>query len=746
MTRRVLFSTLVLLVALTGIVQARSEDPPAPASALSYVALPTRDDGAAEVTMPAAVTPDPLVQLMIDQVDSSTVYSYTGDLSGEWPVVVGGAPYTIATRHTYSGEPLQKATQFTGEHLESLGLDVEYHTWNASYPPNVIGVLTGTLNPNDVFIICAHLDDMPPGPLAPGADDNASGSVAVLVAADILTQYQWGCTLRFALWTGEEQGLLGSAAYALRASHHGENIVGVLNLDMIGYNTIGSSPDIDLHADSDTPGTLELAQLFADVVETYDLDLIPQIVPNGTGASDHASFWEHGYAAILGIEDFGDFNPYYHTTNDLLANMDMDYYTDFVKASVGTLAHMSDCLIPSGTGYLDGYVTAASGGTPIVSATVAMNDEAGHTFFATTAASGYYTRTLLTGTYTVTAAAYNYLPATVTDVVVLSDTVTTQNLALETAPTYVVSGTVTEAGTGTPLWAQLEFQGSPVTVWTDPGTGFYQATLSQGAYTMRVTAFAYRPQERPVVLNHDQTQDFALLPLPCILLVDDDNDSPDVLGYYTATLDSLGYDYDVLNIGAGDGPTLAEMAGYSIVMWFSGTKYGGSAGPNAIDEANLSAYLDGGGHLFLSSQDYLYDMGLTAFGQNYLGIASYTDDAGDADTKHGVAGDPIGGDLGPYPLSYPSGFSDYGDVVNAGAGASTAFRSSLSGGNSLDVDKDGGDWRTVFFGTSWVPIYNNDAAHGEQVLQRIISWFGGCECKPVITPQCVYLPLVLRNP
>ncbi len=686
-----------------------------------------------EGVIPTSVTPDPLIQQMMNQVDQATVYNYTGGLSGEWPVNIGGSPYTIVTRHTNSGTPIQKATQFVGEHLAGLGLDVEYHQWGGATYPNVIGELTGLINPDDIFIIGAHLDDMPSGGLAPGADDNASGSVATLIAADILSQYQWGCTLRFAFWTGEEQGLLGSHAYAQRAYNDGENIVGYLNLDMIAWNTGGSSPDIDLHASSSLPPTLALAQLFADVVDAYDLNLIPEIKPNGTGASDHASFWDYGYTAILGIEDMSDFNPYYHTVNDDMDNFqDWPYYVEFVKAAIGTYAHMSGCLIPSGIGALDGHVTAAGSGAPIAGATVTAEDEAGHSFPATTDPGGYYTRTLLAGTYTVTAEAYGYLPATVGSVVVTTDTVTTQDFALQTAPSFLVSGTVSEQGTGTPLFAQVQFQGSPLVVWTDPATGLYQATLPQGSYTMRVSAYGHRSQERPIVVDHNQIQDFALEPLPCILLVDDDNNAPDTRPYFTAALDALGYDYDVFDVGggSGNGPDLAGLQGYSIVIWFSGDKFGGSAGPSGTDETNLAAYLDGGGRLFLSSQDYLYDFGLTGFGQTYLGIGSYTNDSGDASTKYGVAGDPIGDGLGPYPLSYPSGFSDYGDIVNAGAGASVAFRSSAAGGNNLDVDKASGAWKTVFFGTDWVPIANANAANGREVLQRIIEWFGGCECTP----------------
>ncbi len=288
---------------------------------------------------------DPAVQAMMNQVTTETVYLTNGGVSGEWPVIISGDPYTIVSRYTYSGEPIQKATEYVGEYLADLGMDVQYHQWSGSGYPNVIGEITGLTNPDEIYILSAHLDDMPPGPVAPGADDNGSGTAALLIAAEILSQQQWGCTLRFGLWTGEEQGLLGSYYYAQQAYANGDNIAGVLNLDMVGWNTPNSSPDIELHADSSLPGTIELAQLFADVVDVYDLDLIPEIVPNGIGASDHASFWDFGYDAILGIEDLDDFNPYYHTVNDQLQYLDIDYYTEFVRAGLGSFVHMNDCRI-----------------------------------------------------------------------------------------------------------------------------------------------------------------------------------------------------------------------------------------------------------------------------------------------------------------------------------------------------------------------------------------------------------------
>ncbi|MBN1953799.1 MAG: PKD domain-containing protein [Anaerolineae bacterium] len=229
----------------------------------------------------------------------------------------------------------------------------------------------------------------------------------------------------------------------------------------------------------------------------------------------------------------------------------------------------------------------------------------------------------------------------------------------------------------------------------------------------------------------------------CILLVDDDDDDPDARPYYEAALRSLGYSYDVFDVGGGggDGPALAELWDYPMLIWFSGDKWSdvGEAGPNPADEIALAAYLDGGGRLFLSSQSYLYDFGLTPFGQEYFGISSYVLGAGNAGAKSGVWGDPVGGGLGPYPLTYPSGFVDHGDIVHPDETASVAFKSEA--GNELDIDKDGGVWRTVFFGTSWVPVAVEDPASGQEVLERIVDWFGGCSCAPVTSTLIAWQPL-----
>ncbi len=412
------------------------------ASAGAFLALITLEPKQFEpvqprVSIPASATYDPLIHTMMEQVDGETARQYLGDLSGEWPVDIGGEMETIASRHTANTASLDQAIRYVSEHFEALGLDVTDQRWTQGdySSENVIAEIAGQGRPNDIFMISAHLDDMPGGDVAPGADDNGSGSVGVLIAADILSQYDWDCTLRFALWTGEEQGLLGSSAYAQAAKAADEDILGVINLDMISWNAPHSEPIIEAHYHSDLPQTENLAHLFADVISTYRLGLTPVVLGSNIPYSDHAAFWDHGYTAMLGIEDswYGDttdFNPYYHTTDDLVDHVDQAYFVDMIKAAVGTTAHMGGCLIPGDTSLLHGTVSAVLGGVPLPDATVTMTATTGHVYHASTAATGVFSRTLPSGLYDISVDAEGYLPGVVTGVSLDADALVTQDFAL----------------------------------------------------------------------------------------------------------------------------------------------------------------------------------------------------------------------------------------------------------------------------------------------------------------------------
>lgn len=256
---------------------------------------------------------------MISQVDANTVYTLTGQLAGNWQTTIGGSPYTFTTRHSANSIAIGKATQFAYEYFQTHGLSTEYYTWSKcglSNMRNVISELPGNLLASQIILITAHIDDMPSSGAAPGADDNASGVVGVFTAADILSQYEFERTLRFVIFTGEEQGLCGSKAYADWVKLNNENIVAVLNLDMIAWDGIDGS-QVNLHTRIPThplyAQDLSIANIFMGVVEYYGLSahLSPKVLADGENASDHSPFWNKDYPGILAIEDdYDDFNPY----------------------------------------------------------------------------------------------------------------------------------------------------------------------------------------------------------------------------------------------------------------------------------------------------------------------------------------------------------------------------------------------------------------------------------------------------
>ena len=276
----------------------------------------------------------PVVQSIIDRTNIDSLMQFVKELSGEVQTIIGGSPYTILSRN--KNQPgNDKAADYIKQKLQSYGLTA-YDQWWTGSERNVYAVQPGTLYPNKQYIICAHYDDMPSGTLAPGADDNASGTAAVLEAARILSQYVSDYTIIYALWDEEEQGLVGSYDYAAQASSNGDSIMGVINLDMISWDSNNNNV-ADIHTRS-VGTSIYLKDKMVEVNNVYALGLVMDIQNPGQTYSDHASFWTFNYGAILLIEDGSDFNAYYHTTSDRYTHFNLPYYLKMSKASFGTLA------------------------------------------------------------------------------------------------------------------------------------------------------------------------------------------------------------------------------------------------------------------------------------------------------------------------------------------------------------------------------------------------------------------------
>jgi len=206
---------------------------------------------------------------------------------------------------------------------------------------------------------------------------------------------------------------------------------------------------------------------------------------------------------------------------------------------------------------------------------------------------------------------------------------------------------------------------------------------------------------------------FTTLDTPSILLVDDDDNAPDVRSYYTDALDALGEAYDVWDTNNSDNePNDAELASYQTVIWFTGDEWGGAAGPGSAGEAALAAWLDRGGCLFISSQDYYLDRGLTSLMTDYLGISGAT---GDVSQTTATGTGPVFGGRGPYTLSYP--FTNYSDQITVGADAELAFDGDQ--GNAA-ADKDSGLYKTTFWAFPFEAVAS--AADRNDLMATFLAW------------------------
>jgi Peptidase family M28/Secretion system C-terminal sorting domain len=282
---------------------------------------------------------NPLIQDIINKVSIDSLTKFVNEISGQVPVIVNGQTVTITTRY-YSTSTNDNAADYVKQKFESYGLQT-YNQPFGSYGRNVYAVQTGITNPDQVCIICAHYDDMPSSGLAPGADDNASGSATVIEAARILKDYYFNYTIVYAVWDEEELGLIGSDYYAQNASYSGMDIIGVINMDMIAYDG-NNDMQAEIHT-RNIANSVALKDSMVMVNNNYSIGILASDINPGTTASDQASFWDYNYTAILLIENYygGDFNPYYHTSNDMITHFNMPYYNKCAELSIGTLSLIS---------------------------------------------------------------------------------------------------------------------------------------------------------------------------------------------------------------------------------------------------------------------------------------------------------------------------------------------------------------------------------------------------------------------
>lgn len=232
-------------------------------------------------------------------------------------------------------------------------------------------------------------------------------------------------------------------------------------------------------------------------------------------------------------------------------------------------------------------------------------------------------------------------------------------------------------------------------------------------------------------------------PIPVVLVVDDSDDIPNEAPAYTGPLEMLQVPYSYLYIRSRPQddlePLTQTLQAYQAVIWFTGDYYGLYAGPSPSSEKMLSNWLDGGGCLLLSSQEYFYARGLTAFMQKYLGAGAIND----WQTQTTITGmGALYGDLGSFNLDYSIHIPEvndpktgYSDVISPTVGTEIAFFSPLG---AAVVYRSTGNYHTSFWGIPFEALPTN--FQRRLVLERFLK-----TCGVQVFPPKVYLP-VIRKP
>ncbi len=274
-------------------------------------------------------------QDFINTVDLQLMKKTIDELSGEVPTKVGGSTVTIRNRVSKKGNDV--AAEYLKEKLTAYHLTAVDQNYS-SQGRNVYAVQRGKTKPDQIYIICGHYDAMADY----CADDNLSGTVTVLEAARILSQYCFESTIVYALWDQEEEGLYGAKYYAADVKAKNQNILGVLNMDMNAYDgDKDKNFDIDLNTHKNS---IAMKDLLLSLVKTYKLDLIPNVITPGTLDSDHAAFWPTYGAVLLGeCWSKNDITPFYHKSTDRANTLNWSYYYEMVKLAV---AYISTAAVP----------------------------------------------------------------------------------------------------------------------------------------------------------------------------------------------------------------------------------------------------------------------------------------------------------------------------------------------------------------------------------------------------------------
>lgn len=318
-----------------------------------------------EVPTPTPQLIDPIAYFLSD-TNETRYADWIRKLSGDVPVTVNGQELTITTRYSYAmfaGQDNARAAEFLLEQLrqwvpeEMISYEpYEYRDSTSTYTwYNIIVTFPGTVSPEEQILYTAHYDscvaltDVNPLETAPGANDNGTGVAALLEAMPTFAKTSFEKTVKVIFFSGEENFLQGSKAYV--AAHGGDNIVGVINMDMFG-NDPEDERCFEIHV-GNLPASDGLGQAFRAAIADYGINLTYDYFPYvAYELGDHTPFWQAGIPALTAMENFtmdgteGGCGPApyprnWHRETDFIVDVNIPYAYDVARAGTITVLRLA---------------------------------------------------------------------------------------------------------------------------------------------------------------------------------------------------------------------------------------------------------------------------------------------------------------------------------------------------------------------------------------------------------------------
>ena len=328
---------------------------------------------------PPPTAANPVIAEKVQALTAVDIEGWDRRLSGEVPIEIGGEQITLRSRFARSKNG-RRAEQYVFEQLQSMGYKPAYFIYKTPYGRkwrDIVVDIPGREEPDKLVLLVGHLDSIShpikkAPQIAPGADDNGTGSSSLLAIANLLKESSFKYTLRFVWFTGEEFGYWGSRPYLKKLAEENADVVAAINMDMIGYD--GDQDNVvELHT-----GTRQENLLLGDHLiaanDLYDLGLVLEHKAKSAALfSDHRTFWEQGYASVFLIENFfkdsdeedthpRDRNPAYHSQSDQVNLVDFDYVANIARMAMAAAMNLA------------GPEAGGSAATPTATPTVVPTD------------------------------------------------------------------------------------------------------------------------------------------------------------------------------------------------------------------------------------------------------------------------------------------------------------------------------------------------------------------------------------